>query len=161
MLLAALCVASAASAPAAAQDDWLGRDKALHFGVSAAISASGYGLSAFWLERPAWRALAGASTALAAGAGKEIWDAAGHGDPSARDFTWDLAGALTGVGVALGVDFLVRHVRRTPAEQPGPRAARAPFVFARRAPSYCPSRLSSSSKSSDSSLSRSPISTTE
>lgn len=152
MLLAALWLACASS-PSAAQDDWLGRDKALHFGVSAAIAGSGYGVSAIWLERPAWRALAGASTALAAGAAKEIWDAAGHGDPSGKDFTWDLVGALTGTGFALGIDYLVRHVRRE-------RAARH-AAFMRRALGYGPSPLSSSSSSSDSSRSRSPISTTE
>jgi putative lipoprotein len=165
----------AAASPAAAQDDWLGRDKALHFGISAALSASAYGVSAIWLEPPAHRTLVGASTALVAGAAKEIWDAAGHGDPSGKDFTWDLVGAVTGAGLALAVDLVLRRVRRgRNAAQPAvlappalvvearPRARAQDLAeFPRREPRYCPLRLSSSSSSSDSSLSRSPISTTE
>jgi putative lipoprotein len=101
-LLALLAVPSRARA----EDAWVGRDKALHFGVSAAIAAAGYGLSASWIDRPGYRLLAGSSLALAAGAGKEIWDAAGHGDPSLKDFTWDLVGTFTGAGFALGIDCL-------------------------------------------------------
>jgi putative lipoprotein len=93
-----------------AEDSWVGRDKALHFGVSAALAASGYGLSALWIDRPVYRFLAGSSLALAAGAGKEIWDAAGHGDPSLKDFTWDAVGTLTGAGFALGVDYIWQRV---------------------------------------------------
>jgi putative lipoprotein len=178
LLAALLCLACAA--PAAAQDDWLGRDKALHFGVSLAISASAYGVSALWLERPGWRALAGASTALAAGAAKELWDAAGHGDASGKDFAWDVVGSATGVGLALAVDFMVQRWGRRRAAAEPTIARAAPFALssaawrgradagaragsrARRDAGYCPwLRLSSSSSSSDSSLSRSPISTTE
>lgn len=159
-----LWLALAAASPASAQDDWLGRDKALHFGVSAALAATAYGVSAIWLEPPAYRTLAGASTALVAGAAKEIWDAAGHGDPSGKDFTWDLVGAVTGAGVALAVDLVVRRLRRgRSAAQPAALAPPALVLatFGRRAPRYCPWRLSSLSSSSDSSLSRSPINTTE
>src|SRR5260221_13074184 len=43
---------------------------------------------------PHGAALAGASVAtVAVGAGKEIYDAGHHGDPSVKDFAWDLAGA--------------------------------------------------------------------
>ncbi len=104
-----------------ADDAWLGRDKALHFGVSAAVAASGYGLSAVWIDRPAYRLVAGSSLALAAGAGKEIWDAAGHGDPSLKDLTWDLLGTLTGAGFALGIDYIWRCVdpRHAVGTEPG------------------------------------------
>lgn len=95
---------------ARAQDAWVGRDKALHFGVSAAIAASAYGVSAIWIERPAFRFLTGSAVALAAGAGKEIWDATGHGDPSLKDFTWDVVGTLSGAGLALGVDYIWRCI---------------------------------------------------
>jgi putative lipoprotein len=108
----ALLLALGPALPARAQDAWLGRDKFLHFGVSTALSASAYGVSAVWLERPGWRFLAGAAAALTVGAAKEIWDAAGHGDPSPRDLTWDAIGALTGASLALAVDFGVRHGRR-------------------------------------------------
>jgi putative lipoprotein len=93
------------------EDAWVARDKALHFGVSAAIAASSYGVSAVWIEHPLYRFIAGGSVALAVGAGKEAWDAAGHGDPSLKDFTWDVVGALTGAGLALGIDYIVQRTR--------------------------------------------------
>lgn len=92
---------------ARAADDFFGPDKALHFGVSAGISAGGYALSALVLERPWQRALAGAGLALSAGVAKELWDLSGHGDPSWKDLAWDGIGTGVGVGVALGVDVLL------------------------------------------------------
>ena len=82
-------------------DPWFGPDKALHFGLSVALSAGGYAASSVWLDTRTERAIAGATFSLTLGAGKELWDLSGHGDPSWRDFTWDLVG--TGVGVALAV----------------------------------------------------------
>jgi putative lipoprotein len=160
VLLAALGAALPAGS-AAAQDAWLGRDKALHFGVSAGLAAAAYGVSAIWLERPAFRALVGASAALTAGAAKEVWDAAGHGDPSAKDFTWDLLGAVTGTGLSLAVDLTLRRWRRKRA---GPQpagsavghaviAVRAPPIaawrLATRGARQCPSRSSSSAGGSE------------
>jgi putative lipoprotein len=49
----------------------------------------------------------GAGAGLAAGAAKELWDLSGHGDPSARDLAWDVAGTLTGVAVAALIDWAV------------------------------------------------------
>jgi putative lipoprotein len=120
--LAALIVAAHVwTSRAHAEDDpWLAKDKALHFGVSAALSASGYGVSSIWLEHPGFRCLAGGGFALGVGAAKEAWDAAGHGDPSIRDFTWDVVGAVTGVALALGVDLTLRRLRHRPlAFEPG------------------------------------------
>jgi putative lipoprotein len=95
-------------------DAWLGPDKALHFGVSTAIASGSYAGSALLLD-PAWqRALAAAGLTLSVGAGKELYDAGGHGDPSWRDFTWDVLGCAVGVGVALLIDLALR---------PPPRAA--------------------------------------
>lgn len=93
-------------APARAQssDPWWGRDKALHFGVSAGLSAGGYAASALLLERPGERALAGAALALSAGVVKELLDLAGAGDPSWRDLAWDGIGTAVGVGIAVSVD---------------------------------------------------------
>ncbi len=82
-------------------DPWFGRDKALHFGVSVVLAAGGYATSSLWLDRRSERALAGGAFSLTLGAGKELWDLSGHGDPSWRDFTWDVLG--TGVGLALAV----------------------------------------------------------
>jgi putative lipoprotein len=112
-LLAALLLWSCLAASSArADDEWLAPDKGLHFGVSLGIAAGGYGLSSVWLEQPRYRALAGFSVSLAAGLAKEAWDAAGHGDPSWRDITWDILGGLSGTALAWGMDLAVERVRR-------------------------------------------------
>ncbi|MCA9674948.1 MAG: hypothetical protein KC464_07940, partial [Myxococcales bacterium] len=85
-------------------DDWLGRDKALHFGASATLAVGGYAVSTIWLERHDQRAGAGAAVALSAGVAKELWDATGRGDPSWKDLTWDVVGTVVGVAVSLLVD---------------------------------------------------------
>jgi putative lipoprotein len=110
------------SLPARAQDDdpWLGHDKMLHFGVSSALGAGGYGGAAL-LVKPRWqRALIGGALALSVGGAKELWDLAAHGDPSWRDFTWDVAGSAVGVGVGYLIDLTVSYVlaRRRRAEPP-------------------------------------------
>jgi putative lipoprotein len=106
-----LVTALAAIAPRAAASDadpWFGRDKALHFGVSAAIASSGYALGTALFE-PRWKAATfGGGLAIAAGAGKELADLAGLGDPSWRDFTWDLLGTAVGLGLAFAIDAVVR-----------------------------------------------------
>lgn len=103
----ALTAMLAGAGAARADDDWFGRDKALHFGASATLAAGGYGVSSIWLDEEWERATAGLTVSLAAGAAKEIWDAAGHGDPSWKDATWDLAGAAVGVAIALLADHLI------------------------------------------------------
>jgi putative lipoprotein len=104
------------SAARAEPDPWLGRDKALHFSASALIAGAGYGGAAVLTEDRRWRLAAGAGLAIGAGAGKEIADSWGYGDPSWRDFTWDLIGAATGLGVA----WLIDHFAAAPR---GPAAA--------------------------------------
>jgi putative lipoprotein len=105
----------ALAAPAAAQDadPWFARDKALHFDASAGLAAVGYAASAGWLVDARWKALAvGGGVALAAGAGKELLDAT-HvlgGDPSWRDFTWDVIGTVAGLALAWGMDLLLGGV---------------------------------------------------
>jgi putative lipoprotein len=103
LLLAGTLVATGAAA-ADDTDRWLGPDKALHFGVSVGLAAGGYGASALVLERPWERALVGGSFSLTLGAGKELYDLSGHGDPSWKDFTWDVVGTAVGLGIALLVD---------------------------------------------------------
>lgn len=106
-------------APAWAQasdpDPFWGPDKALHFGISAALAGAGYGVtSAFTESRPA-RLAVGASVALAAGVGKELLDLAGLGHPSWKDFAWDVIGAATGLLVAFVIDwFIVRPLSTAP-----------------------------------------------
>jgi putative lipoprotein len=113
-----------AHAVRADDDAWLGRDKALHFAISAAISGSAYGLSALVLEHPGYRCLVGASVGLSAGIAKEIWDASGHGDPSFKDLTWDVVGVVTGTTLALGVDLIWRRTRRRSATASWPMIVR-------------------------------------
>src|SRR5688572_811461 len=105
-------------------DRWWGRDKALHFGVSAGLGAAGYGASSLFLERRAERAAAGAVFSLTLGAGKELYDLSGDGDASWKDFTWDVAGTAVGVGIALLVDLALSD-----ESTPPPRASAAALRF--------------------------------
>jgi len=122
--LVAVCLALSGLAlgrPAHAEEDWWGRDKALHFGVGVAIGGGGYALAVPFLDASWQRAAVGGAAVLGAGLAKEGWDALGHGDPSTADLAWDLAGGAVGVGLALAVDLLVRGPR--PRSSP-PRSAR-------------------------------------
>ena len=105
--LALAALATARPARAADEDPWWGRDKALHFGVSAGLGASGYALSSLAFDSRLERAAAGAAFSLTLGAGKELYDLSGGGDASWKDFTWDVAGTSVGVGLALLVDLIV------------------------------------------------------
>lgn len=98
-------------ARAAEPDPWWGRDKALHFGVSAGLSAGGYAASSLVLEERWQRATAGATFSLTLGAGKELYDSTGNGHASAKDFAWDVAGTAVGTAIALLVDVLVSPKR--------------------------------------------------
>lgn len=88
-------------------DRWWGRDKALHFGVSAGLAVGGYaaGLALFDCEVP--RLVLGGSVALTAGIAKELWDLGGGGDASLRDLTWDVIGTAVGLLVSWGLDLLL------------------------------------------------------
>jgi putative lipoprotein len=100
-------------------DPWFGRDKLLHFGVSAAIAAGGYGLGKATIGGYAGPAILGSSLSLAAGATKELIDLAGYGDPSWRDLTWDVVGAAVGTGLCLGIDAIV-HAGSPPSTSAPP-----------------------------------------
>lgn len=103
--IAATVLASVVTAlPARADppvDPFFGADKAKHFSVSAALAASAYGLSALAIDGKKNRAVLGATFSLGIGYSKEVLDAVGFGDPSWKDFVWDIIG--TGVGVSLAV----------------------------------------------------------
>jgi len=105
------------SAAASATDPWFGPDKAWHFGVSMGLAAGGYAAASPWLDTRGERALAGGALSLTLGASKELWDLAGHGDPSWRDFTWDVLGTAAGVALAVGLDALVSHGKEPPSER--------------------------------------------
>lgn len=104
-----------ASAQATEADPWFGPDKALHFGVSVVLAAGGYAASSPWLESRSERALVGGSFSLTLGAGKELWDLSGRGDPSWRDFTWDVLGTAAGLALALSADALTSSKRTQPS----------------------------------------------
>lgn len=110
---AALVVSSVLFAGEARADDtdpWFGHDKVLHFGASAFIAAEAYGITAAFSDTRAVRLAVGGGVALAAGAGKELYDLSGHGDPSWRDFTWDVIGTVVGLAIAYGVDLAFSNV---------------------------------------------------
>jgi putative lipoprotein len=109
-----LAPASALAAPPA-PDPWFGPDKAAHFTLSAFIAAGGYGATGLFDDRLATRVAFGAGLGVVVGAGKELWDLAGHGDPSWKDFTWDVIGSAVGVGIALTIDLASRGPERASA----------------------------------------------
>ena len=115
MLLLALVLGwlVAASPASAQQDDWLGRDKALHFGLSVGLAAGAYAVSAPFVEDPVTRFALGVGAGFGVGVLKEIWDATGRGTPSGRDLAWDVAGVATGAALSLLVDRLRRRRTRT------------------------------------------------
>lgn len=117
-----LIVGLTAASPARAQteDPWLGRDKALHFGVSAALAGAGYalGIALFDCELP--RLVLGGSVALGLGVGKELWDLAGDGDASWRDLVWDVIGTAVGLALGWAVDRLLSERRCGTEARAGP-----------------------------------------
>lgn len=115
VLILSLWLGWSTSAQAQTSDAWFGRDKALHFGFSAIIASGGYGVSAFFVERPLHRALIGGGLSLLAGIGKEVLDLMGFGSPSWRDLAWDVIGMTTGVLFALLIDWIVRKARGKPS----------------------------------------------
>ena len=120
-IVVALALALSTS-PAHAQEDdpWFGRDKALHFTVSASLAVVAYaGASLKTDDRPT-RVAAAITFALGAGLLKEAWDLTGHGDASWRDLTWDVVGTTTGVLVAYAIDWAVSRLRGPGAASPVP-----------------------------------------
>lgn len=106
-LAAILSVAIATPARADGGDDWWGRDKALHFGVSAALSAGTYAIAAPAFDARYPPLLLGAGLSLTLGVGKELADLAGLGTPSWKDLTWDVIGTAAGLVLAYGLDLLI------------------------------------------------------
>ncbi len=108
-LLVVVLLSSSAAFAQADPDPWLGRDKALHFGLSAGLASLGYAGAALLTGDEGVRLLVGGGLALTAGAAKELADLAGLGQPSWKDFTWDLIGTATGLLTTWLLDhFLVR-----------------------------------------------------
>jgi putative lipoprotein len=98
--------------PAAAKDEWLGRDKALHFSATFVLASAGYAGGAALSTEPVVRLGTGAMLAMGAGIAKEMSDRSG-GDPSLKDLSWDAIGTATGLVTAWLVDhFLLARDRR-------------------------------------------------
>jgi len=113
-------------AAAADEDRWWGRDKALHFGVSAGLAVGGYAVSTLVLDEPYQRSLAGAGFALSLGIAKETYDYTAHGDASWKDLSWDVAGTALGIGLALAIDLALGSSRDRDAS---PSSAALPLRF--------------------------------
>lgn len=106
--VAALTVVCTLSSAARA-DEWVSGDKALHFTASALIAGGSYGISApFFQHSRVPPLLIGAGAGVLAGVGKELYDATGRGDPSAKDLVWDGFGVTAGLAIAFGIDLLIR-----------------------------------------------------
>lgn len=116
VVLAVSALSTLSRAAAAEEDAWFGRDKALHFGVSVALGGGGYALSAPVLDERWQRAAAGSAFSLSIGAAKELYDLSGAGNASYKDFAWDVAGTVVGVGIAWLID-LALSPSTTPARQ--------------------------------------------
>lgn len=127
MRRAALALALLAATPAAARADFLNvetatpapawkfqPDKAVHAGVSFGLSGALYATARVALHDRTDRqarigsAVVGLGATLLIGAGKELIDLR-VGDPSALDFAADACGAVLGTGIALIIDFGVKH----------------------------------------------------
>ena len=95
---------------AADDDPWTSTDKVIHYGVSAGIAAGGYTVGVFVFEPRAYALALGAGVATVAGVGKELADLGGYGNASWKDLAWDGLGMVTGLGLAWGVDLLIRGI---------------------------------------------------
>jgi len=107
LALASMRPAHADGAPAPDPDPWLGRDKALHFGASAALVGASYTVTALATHDPGHRLGVSAAFAFSVGIGKEIADRYTGGDSSLRDLTWDAIGTASGLVVAWLLDRYV------------------------------------------------------
>ena len=100
------------------RDAWLGRDKALHFGASAALAMGGYAAAAALSTEntpSSYRLGAGALLALGLGVGKEIADRYTGGHPSWRDMGWNALGTATGLATAWLIDRYLLSLVVSPA----------------------------------------------
>lgn len=101
-------------------DPWLGHDKFLHASVSGTLANLTYAGGTQLFDARGSALLAAAGVTLAIGAAKETIDLTGAGDPSWKDFTWDVIGTAAGLAIAYAMDLFVR----------GTEPARHPLFFA-------------------------------
>lgn len=130
-----MAVASPVGAAEPEADPWFAKDKALHCSVSGVIAGGSYAAGAAIFDARGHALLAAGALTLTIGAGKELVDLAGLGDPSWKDFAWDAIGAAIGLGLAWTVDVLIRGIGERHPPLGAPRAARAARAAARAAAS--------------------------
>lgn len=111
LALAGLAVATPAAATPPVADPWLGSDKALHLTLSTMAASGAYGVSTYYTDGIAARVAFGAGFGIAVGAAKEFLDLTGFGDPSWKDFAWDMIGTALGVGISVTIDVATRRYR--------------------------------------------------
>ena len=128
-LLALAMIASAEPGQARGPDPWLGRDKAAHFAVSLGIASITYGVSTRYVDARGHALLIGGGVSLTIGAGKELLDLAGYGDPSWKDLVWDVIGTAAGLAVGWTVDVAIRGVDDRSPALAAPERTIAPQVF--------------------------------
>lgn len=125
--IGALCVLTfpmTASATVHDPDPWWGHDKALHFGISAGLSAAGYGVGAALAPDSTWIPLAsGAGLSLTLGVGKEVFDQLQGRHFSWKDLTWDVLGTATGLLISWAVDTFVLRPLLSASREPAPSMA--------------------------------------
>lgn len=80
-------------------------------GVCAGLTGGGYAVSTAITDDVAGRAALAASVGIGAGLGKEVLDAMGLGDPSWKDFLWDVIGTGIAVSVSVTIDLGVRAAK--------------------------------------------------
>ena len=139
LICGTVLAASGAAAQQRDPDPWFGRDKALHFGLSAGLAGAGYAGASLFFDREPERLLLGGGFAFGAGIAKELYDLTGRGDPSWKDLTWDALGTATGLAFSWALDhFVISPLLRKPEVRPSPATARlrwipdGPFTFRTR-----------------------------
>jgi putative lipoprotein len=94
-----LFVALFGGPPRSNEDPWFGRDKLLHFTVSAAVQCAAHSVLHANGNDYGGASRGAALATLTVGIGKEIWDKNHGRDASWRDLAWDGAGGVAGAVV--------------------------------------------------------------
>lgn len=101
-------VVSLAGVLRAEEDKWVSQDKFVHFGVSFGLAGGIYGLGVGSSGRRDISLIAGAAIGIGFGSIKELLDLTGSGQPSIKDFVWDITGVAAGLILGLCIDLAVR-----------------------------------------------------
>lgn len=106
-------------AQGASGDEWLGADKAKHFGVTLGLAGLGYGGGALLFDSPRARLLSGAALGMGVGLGKELYDLGRGSRFSFKDLAWDAVGTTTGLALSWLIErlFFSPEPRRPAADR--------------------------------------------